>query len=225
MGILTDHISKPNNYILLMTVREISTYMKLVFFFVLLAPCPLLLAQISYQKGLDNCRRIAEENSKANPGVMGLTNPDCMIGASAPEFSTLTLAGKPFTTDSLKGKITVINFWMISCPPCIAEIPGLNNVVQKYGREDFNFVSIGMDDEKDIKEFLLQHPWSFDQVTSASALILDLFQIRWGFPTTFVFDQDGVIIGAFSGGKTDESAVKEIEENLAAIFVFAGKSK
>lgn len=156
---------------------------------------------------------------------MVLTNPDCMIGASAPEFSSLTLDGKPFTTLSLKGKITVLNFWMISCPPCIAEIPGLNNVLQKYGRENFNFVAIGMDDEKDVQKFLVSNPWSFDHVAAGSSLILDLFYIRWGFPTTFVFDQEGVIIGAFSGGKTDESAVQEIEETLAAIFAFAGKGK
>lgn len=199
--------------------------MKLLFIFLLLAHCPLLLAQVSYQEGLDNCRRIAEENSKSNPGVMVLTNPDCMIGASAPEFSSLTLDGKPFTTLSLKGKITVLNFWMISCPPCIAEIPGLNNVLQKYGRENFNFVAIGMDDEKDVQKFLVSNPWSFDHVAAGSSLILDLFYIRWGFPTTFVFDQEGVIIGAFSGGKTDESAVQEIEETLAAIFAFAGKGK
>ena len=222
--------------------------MKLIFIlFLILAPCSmlsrypygagsslrydLLLAQgkstpeRTYQEGLDNCNRMREEQTKDNPGSFAYIPPDCMIGASAPEFSALTLEGKPFTTLSLKGKITVLNFWMISCPPCIAEIPGLNNVVQKYGRENFNFVAIGMDDEKDIRDFLIRHPWSFDQVASASTLILDLFQIRFGFPTTFVFDQDGVIIGAFSGGKSDESAVQEIEEKLSAIFGLAAKGR
>lgn len=201
------------------------TALKILLLSFLLAPCPMLLAQVSYEEGLDNCRRLGEAQTKDNPGSFAYVPPDCMTGASAPEFSALTLDGKPFTTLSLKGKITVLNFWMISCPPCIAEIPGLNNVVQKYGREDFNFVAIGMDDEKDIRKFLVSNPWNFDQVAAASSLILDLFHIRWGFPTTFVFDQEGVIIGAFSGGKTDESAVQEIEENLAAIFAFAGKGK
>ena len=196
--------------------------MKLLFIFLLLTPCPTLLAQVSYQEGLDNCRRIAKENN-SNPDTFIYSGPDCLIGANAPEFSVLTLDGKPFTTLSLKGKITVLNFWMISCPPCIAEIPGLNNVMQKYGRENFNFVAIGMDDEKDVQKFLVNNPWSFDHVAAGSSLILDLFYIRWGFPTTFVFDQEGVIIDAFSGGKSDERAVQEIEETLAAIFAFAAK--
>lgn len=199
--------------------------MKLIFFLVLLTPSPTLLAQVSYQEGLDNCQRMRDEQTKGNPESFAYIPPDCMVGASAPDFSMLTLDGKPFTTLSLKGKITVLNFWMISCPPCIAEIPGLNNVVQKYGHENFNFVAIGMDDEKDVQKFLVNNPWSFDHVAAASSLILDLFHIRWGFPTTFVFDQEGVIIGAFSGGKSDERAVQEIEETLAAIFAFAGKGK
>ncbi|MBK9106658.1 MAG: TlpA family protein disulfide reductase [Saprospiraceae bacterium] len=146
-----------------------------------------------------------------------------MIGAMAPDFSVVTMEGRPFTMDSLKGKISILNFWMISCPPCIAEIPGLNNVVKKYDRDDFNFIAIGIDDEKDINHFLENNPWTFDQLASGSALIFDVFQIGWGFPTTFVLDEDGVIIGAFSGGATDESAVQNIEDNVAEIVAKAGK--
>ena len=176
-------------------------------------------APITYQEAIDNCRRIAEEKNKSNPGALAYTGPECMIGAMLPGFSYTTMEGKPFTTESLKGKITILNFWMISCPPCIAEIPGLNHVVQKYNRDDFNYIAIGMDDEKDINEFLKNHPWNFDQVPLGVTIILDDFNIRWGFPTTFVVDQDGVIIDAFSGGSTDEViAVKEIDDRLSAVI-------
>ncbi len=176
-------------------------------------------APITYQEAIDNCRRIAEEKNKSNPGALAYTGPECMIGAMLPGFSYTTMEGKPFTTESLKGKITILNFWMISCPPCIAEIPGLNHVVQQYNRDDFNFIAIGMDDEKDITAFLKNHPWNFDQVPLDVNIILDDFNIRWGFPTTFVVDQDGVIIDAFSGGSTDEViAVKEIDDRLSAVI-------
>lgn len=178
---------------------------------------------LSYQEAKENCRRIAEEKNKASTGSLVYTGPDCMIGAMAPDFSVVTSDGRPFTTDSLKGKISILNFWMISCPPCIAEIPGLNNVVKKYGRDDFNFIAIGIDDEKDISHFLKNNPWTFDQLASGSTLIFDVFQIGWGFPTTFVLDEKGVIIGAFSGGTTDETAVQNIEDNLAAIIAKASR--
>ena len=201
--------------------------MKPTFLFLLLALPLLSQAQsnkaASYQDAKDNCRRIAEEKNKASTGSMVYTGPDCMIGAMAPDFSVVTMDGRPFSTDSLKGKISIINFWMISCPPCIAEIPGLNNVVKKYGRDEFNFIAIGMDDEKDINHFLNNNPWTFDQLASGSKLIFDVFKIGWGFPTTFVLDKEGVIIGAFSGGTTDEMAVQNIENNLAEIVAKAGR--
>ena len=201
--------------------------MKPTFLFLLLALPLLSQAQsnkaASYQDAKDNCRRIAEEKNKASTGSMVYTGPDCMIGAMAPDFSVVTMDGRPFSTDSLKGKISIVNFWMISCPPCIAEIPGLNNVVKKYGRDEFNFIAIGMDDEKDINHFLKNNPWTFDQLASGSKLIFDVFKIGWGFPTTFVLDKEGVIIGAFSGGTTDETAVQNIENNLAEIVAKAGR--
>ena len=201
--------------------------MKPTFLFLLLALPLLSQAQsnkaASYQDAKDNCRRIAEEKNKASTGSMVYTGPDCMIGAMAPDFSVVTMDGRPFSTDSLKGKISILNFWMISCPPCIAEIPGLNNVVKKYGRDEFNFIAIGMDDEKDINHFLNNNPWTFDQLASGSKLILDVFKIGWGFPTTFVLDKEGVIIGAFSGGTTDEMAAQNIENTLAEIVTKAGR--
>lgn len=201
--------------------------MKPTFLFLLLALPLLSQAQsnkaASYQDAKDNCRRIAEEKNKASTGSMVYTGPDCMIGAMAPDFSVVTMDGRPFSTDSLKGKISILNFWMISCPPCIAEIPGLNNVVKKYGRDEFNFIAIGMDDEKDINHFLKNNPWTFDQLASGSKLIFDVFKIGWGFPTTFVLDKEGVIIGAFSGGTTDEMAVQNIENTLAEIVTKAGR--
>ena len=169
-----------------------------------------------YLERWDHCHSIVLEQNKAHPGSLTLARPECMIGALAPMFSVVTLDGKAFTTESLKGKITILNFWMISCPPCIAEIPGLNNVVRKYGRDDINYIAFGIDDEKDINGFLKNHPWSFDQVAAGTTMMLDEFKIVFGFPTTFVIDQQGIIIDAFSGGTTDEQAVKEIEDKLSA---------
>src|SRR4030095_545224 len=156
---------------------------------------------ISYQEGLDNCQSIFEENQKLSPAKY--TGPDCLIGARVPEFSAITIDGKEISTDYFKGKITILNFWMISCPPCIAEIPEFNNVVDKFGHDKLNYLAISPDDEKDIMAFLIKHPWDFSQLSSAEVAI-DIFKARWGFPTTFVINENATIIPAFSVGKPDE---------------------
>jgi len=173
---------------------------------------------VSYAKGLADCQRIVEVNQLMHPGKFIYTGPDCLIGATVPEFSTTTMEGKEISNEYFKGKITVLNFWMISCPPCIAEIPGLNNVVDKFGSDKVNYLAIGTDDEKDIKAFLVKHPWKFTQLAPGMKTVRELFKVHWGFPTTFIINEDAVIVAAFSGGKTDETAVKEIEDKLTGII-------
>ena len=173
---------------------------------------------ISYQEGLDNCQKIVEENQKLNPDKFIYTGPECMIGARVPEFSAFTLDGKEITPEFFKGKITVLNLWSISCPPCIAEIPGFNIVVGKFGHDKLNYLAIGPDGEKDIKAFLQKNPWEFTQIASGMKILFDIFKHRWGYPTTFVVNKDGIIIAAFSGGKTDKTAVKELDDKLSGII-------
>lgn len=179
--------------------------------------------EISYQDGLDNCKKIVAENQKLNPDKFIYTGPDCLIGSRIPEFSELTFDGKKISPEYFKGKITILNFWSISCSPCIAEIPGFNNVVDKFGHDKLNYLAIGPDDEKDIMDFLIKHPWNFSQLTNGMMVIFDVFKHRWGYPTTFIINENAVIIAAFSGGKTDERAVKELDDKLSALISAALK--
>ncbi|HZV70883.1 MAG TPA: TlpA disulfide reductase family protein [Saprospiraceae bacterium] len=185
--------------------------MRSIFFFFLVLPyfcfCQAT-AKVTYEEARDNCLRIAKEaNDTTASGKPALTNPDCMIGASIPEFTAYLSDGKEITPEYFKGKISVINFWYTSCAPCIAEIPGLNAIVEKYGETNVNFIGIAIDSDADVQDFLRNYPWSFDQVKDGSVLIFDVFKMWWGFPTTFVLNRDAQIISAFNGLKSDEIQV------------------
>lgn len=173
---------------------------------------------VTYEQGLLNCKKIQEEKQKENPDIPFFFGADCLVGSQIPEFESMSTTGKKISNESLKGKISIINFWFISCPPCVAEIPGFNAIVEKFGKEDFNYIGIGKDDKKDIQEFLLEHPWKFDQIADGNKIISDDFKIRWGFPTTFVLDKNAEIVFAFSGGKVDSTAVQEIQDKIIPII-------
>jgi peroxiredoxin len=147
-----------------------------------------------------------------------LNSVDCIIGSQIPEFEATTLEGASIDRESLKGRFSIINFWFISCPPCVAEIPGFNAIVDKLGTNEINYVAIGRDEHLDIQEFLERNPWKFEQIADGSHLIESVFHIRWGFPTTFLLNKEAEIIHAFYGGKTDSTAIQEIQDKLVPIL-------
>lgn len=172
---------------------------------------------LTYQQGLANCKLEWAEKKKENFKDFSSMN-NCLIGAQIPNFLATTIEGKHLTKPQLMGKITILNFWFIGCAPCEAEIPGFNAIAEKYGTDKINYIAIGKDDTFDIKEFLEEHPWNFEHIADGEALIKSNFKLSSGYPTTFILNKKGKIIAAFNGGKADERAVEEIQQNIIPIL-------
>ena len=171
-----------------------------------------------YEDGLAHCDQLREKLKAANPNSFAIVKADCIEGVQVPDFEAVTMDGASINRDALKGKLSILNFWFITCPPCVAEIPGLNAIAEKYGSDKINYIAIGRDTDKDIKEFLEEHPWSFAQIPNGNELIQNDFKIRWGYPVTYLLNQEAEIVLAFSGGKTDSTAVEEIQRKLIPVI-------
>ena len=173
---------------------------------------------LTYEQGLENCIQVQVQNEKTHPSELFLDSPDCLIGALIPDFEATTLDGSKINRASLLGKVSVLNFWFTTCAPCVAEIPGLNAVVQKFGIGQVNYLAIGRENKEDIEAFLLEHPWSFQQIPDGMALDKAVFKLQWGYPTTFVLNKNAEIVQVFSGGATDSNAVDAVQRNLIPVI-------
>ena len=60
-------------------------------------------------------------------------------------FEIDNLDGKTLNSESLAGKVFVIDFWATWCKPCIKEIPAYNRLYEKYINENFQFLAVTMD--------------------------------------------------------------------------------
>ena len=164
---------------------------------------------ITYDAGLQNCLKIKADN----PDDFFATK-DCLVGVDIPNFTTTSIDGKSIDSESLKGKLTIINFWFTTCAPCVAEIPGFNAIVKKYGKDKINFISIAKNKKPEIEAFLEKHPWDFAHISNEDDLIKKTFKIQFGYPTTYLLNKDAQIIKSFSGGAIGTEAAAQIQNKL-----------
>lgn len=144
-------------------------------------------------------RKATDEERKTMSEMPKQLNSSNLIGESAPDFKFIDINGNTMSSETTKGKIVVLNFWFTACKPCIAEIPELNEVYEKF-KNDTNvvFASITFDKKEKVAAFLKEHSISYPVVSDAKKTC-DLFKIS-GYPTNIVIDKDGNYYDSVSGG-------------------------
>lgn len=113
------------------------------------------------------------------------------------------LDGGEMTLGDYKGKIIILNFWATWCMPCIAEMPSLNKLSKLYKHDNVVVVAIAKDKRGPItpEEFLKRTKF-YQMVFAMDAKEGGLFeQLKVeGLPTTFIINEDGMIVGKLVGG-------------------------
>ena len=64
--------------------------------------------------------------------------------AQAPQSQFVLLNGSTSTTEDMKGKVTLVNFWATSCVTCVAEMPEIINTYNKYKDRGYNTMAVAM---------------------------------------------------------------------------------
>lgn len=133
-----------------------------------------------------------------------------------PTFKEIDFITKDTISDeSLKGKVTLIDFWGTWCTPCIDAIPGLVEIHRQYG-DRINILSIATDKSQDqdkLKTLIKRHRmawmhiWTDYDLPKAQRLY-SRFEVDV-FPTVILLDTNATEIARFNAGFFLESRVKE----------------
>jgi peroxiredoxin len=118
-------------------------------------------------------------------------------GAPFPDFNEKDLQNKSLSLSNYKGKVVLVDFWATWCPPCVASVPEIQKLYNKYHSKGFEVVGISLDVEKDalekfVKVRKLPWPQHFDGNRFDGPLAL-----KYGVnqaPTTYLIGRDGKII-------------------------------
>jgi thiol-disulfide isomerase/thioredoxin len=92
---------------------------------------------------------------------------------------------------SSKGKVIVINVWATWCPPCIAEMPSLQNLYNEY-KDTVDFYFISQDPQEKLERFMLKNNYTFPVYILQKEAPSQLSPSA--LPTTYVIAKDGSII-------------------------------
>jgi thiol-disulfide isomerase/thioredoxin/tetratricopeptide (TPR) repeat protein len=118
-------------------------------------------------------------------------------------FTLKTIDDKTVSSADLKGKVIVINVWGVWCGPCVAEMPELQKVYEKYKDDkDVALLTIDHGDElPKVKKFMEEKKYTLP-VLMADGYVDKLPNFS-GFPTTLFIDKAGKVSFAIVGASSE----------------------
>jgi len=128
----------------------------------------------------------------------GIANPKTEVISNktkaAYDFSLNQLDGETLNFEALEGKVVFINFWATWCPPCVAEMPSIQNLYEQYkDNPDVVFVIINVENnENKVRKFINKKKYSFPIYLPNASQIPKVYASS-SIPTTFVLNKEGYI--------------------------------
>jgi thiol-disulfide isomerase/thioredoxin len=103
------------------------------------------------------------------------------------------------SSESLKGKVVLVNFWATWCPYCRKEKPVIDAFWQDYRSKGFEVVSISIDDTPEqIAAWMKDKDYAF-MATPTNASVAAAFGNVKSVPTSFILDTEGHIRHKIAG--------------------------
>jgi peroxiredoxin len=118
-------------------------------------------------------------------------------GDTAPDFTITSDSGKTITVHNFGGKLLLLNFWATWCPPCVEEIPGLNQLSRQLGPRGLVILGVSVDkDEKLYRDFLTRSPLTYQTARDPEEKI----NLTYGtiqYPESYLIDRSGKVVEKF----------------------------
>lgn len=176
------------------------------------------------QKSMDGDMSVPAGSDMTNP-------PDDGSMQKFPAFEGKDLDGNPVKSDELfsANAVTVVNFWFTTCNPCVGELSELDALNKELAKKGGSLIGVNtftldgdeaaISEAKDVlaKKGATYQNVYFDSDGEAGKFTTNIF----AYPTTYVVDRSGnivgePIVGAITEKKQAETLQKLIEQALAA---------
>lgn len=117
-------------------------------------------------------------------------------GSPAPDFSFIDLDGKSHKLSDYRGKVVLLDFWVINCGPCQMDAPRLAQAYEKLHPKGFEIIGINGEDTAEVlREFMGEKKMIWAQTVQEKweGPIHKLYRFD-SWPTYYLVGKDGTII-------------------------------
>lgn len=121
------------------------------------------------------------------------------VGDKAPEINITDYLQNTPIDKNLDGKYILLEFWATWCTTCLAEVPNLNNMQERFkDRTDLIFVSITDESPEKTKKTLDRVKFNSIVVSDQTKKALNDFVVEdelgtFSIPKTFLIDNKGIV--------------------------------
>jgi thiol-disulfide isomerase/thioredoxin len=116
-----------------------------------------------------------------------------LTGKDAPSFRGVSLDGKVYTSQDLKGKTVLLDFWASWCGPCKRSMPTTEKLYQDYKSKGFLILAVDVGEKREVVEkFMATAPFGYPVIMGDEAGMTSAYNVSL-LPTFVLINAEGKV--------------------------------
>ena len=133
-------------------------------------------------------------------------DPDTAVPQGFWEQQWPGLAGPAVHMADFRGRPILINFWATWCPPCVEELPLINDFYKKNAANGWQVLGLAVDKQEAVESFLARRPLDFTVAMAGmggAELSRSMGNLAGGLPFSIALAGDGRVLQRKIGKLTE----------------------
>ena len=116
-----------------------------------------------------------------------------------PHFFAKTMDGERISTETVKGKVVLIDFWATWCPPCKSDEPVVESLLEEFEKDGLVVLAVNMGEpRRKVKKYLETSPRKSKVILAEDTTLAAICQASV-YPIYNVIDREGRLAGVQRG--------------------------